>query len=478
MKVDLKEIMENGTVGTMRKISSVLNKYFYFLLPLMMMVGFVANYHGRAMSGILHYYIDFARLIRSGFKIRIEYPTFPMWGYGFLFAAINNKILILLLQFSISLFTICMLDKLVLQIFNTNIAKTLFRFFLLFSFPWFSFNSLLWPYSIAANFTILALIFLYKYFNSNKNRYLVLSACLFGIVLNFRSDYYLYPLFLVFLLVGYKLYLWKNKLPTKFKMRHICLWLTLIYVFLVPYAIFAKVSTGHYLITSTNSGHVLFIGLGLLPNNKWGITPKDEDSKMAEIMKEELGQENYGYNLQYEGDKVLKKYFLNMIKKDPVEYIKKILYSGYLMLKGGFYSGEYENWTVPAKGAAKIHLDIRESLKKLNFKNTFQIFQKEGAFFTLLYVLLRFSRYYGKFLFLFFNLSLFLFLYKKFYQLDYFLSIIFLSIIFYQYVSCLFAYYMACYITNLYLIYFFSIFWTIDCYVERKRGKPSVSSSN
>jgi len=462
----------------MERISSVLNKHFYFLLTIMMTAGFVANYYGKGMSGILPYYIDFARLIRSGFEINIKYPTFPMWGYGFVYAVTYNKVLILLLQFCISLFTIYILDKLVLQMFNTNTAKTLFRFFLVFSFPWFSFNAILWPYSIAANFTILALILLYNYFNTNKNHYLILSACLFGIVLNFRSDYYLYALFLAFILVGYKFYLWKNKLPAKIKIHYICLWLTLIYAFLVPYATYAKATIGHYLVTSTNAGHVFFISLGQLPNNKWGITPKDEDPKMAKIMKGELCQENYGYSLQYDGDKVLKKHFFNMVKKDPVEYTKKVLYSAYLMLKGGFYPGEYQNWAVPAERAKNIHRNIKESLKKLDFKNIFQIFRKEGSLFTLLYTLQKLIDMYGRFLFLFFNLSLFLFLYKRFYQFNYFISIIFLSIIFYQFALCLFAYYMACYITNLYLIYLFCIFWTIDCYIGSKREESYISDSN
>lgn len=456
----------------MRKLNNILNKYFYILLTLTMAIDFVANYQGTSMSGILHCYIDFARLIKSGFNINIEYPTFPMWGYGFIYAITNNKFIIIFLQFCTTFFTIYIIDQFVQKIFKNNDIKTLFRLFLIVSFPWFSFNSILWPYSIAANFTVLSLIFIYKYFDENKNYYLFISACLFGIVLNFRSDYYLYPLFLAFLLFCYKIYSWKNKFPVKIKIQYIGIWLILIYSFLIPYAIYTKATIGHYLITSTNTGHVCFIGLGQLPNNKWGITPYDEDPKMDEIMKEEFEQESYNRSIQYDGDKVLKKRFLDIIKKDPKEYLKKDFYSAYLMLKGGFYCGEYEKWAISSNNKIdEIHTNVKKFLKRMDVINILKILKHEGLFFSLLYIFHKLLNVYGKILFLCFNLSILFILYYRLYRENYFLSIIFLSIIFYQFALCIFVYYMPIYITNLYLIYLFFIFLTIDYYAKNKKIK-------
>ena len=449
----------------MRKIGNFVNKYFYFLLVPMMIVGFLANYQANTMGGILPYYRNFAQLIRSGFQIDLEFPTFPIWGYGFIYAITDNKILIFLLQFCISLFTIYMLDKLMQQTFSTNAAKTLLRFFLLFSFPWFSFNANLWPYSIAANFIILALIFLYTSFKNNKIWYAVISACLLGIALNFRSDYYLFPLSLAFILIIYRIYLWQKKLPTNIKMHIISLWLILTYVFLLPYAIYTKENTGHYLITSTNSGHVLFIGLGLFPDNKWGIIPFDWDPEMQRVLDAEFGQGKAPSSLQYEGDKFLREYFFNLVKEDPVEYMKKVVYSIYLMLRGGFYSGVYQNWASPAEGTNE---DINESLTKRDIKQILQIFQREGTLFTVLCSLQILIKAYSMLFFLFFNLSLLFFLYKRFYQSNYLLSGMFIIIVLYQYAVCLLGYYMSGYITNLYLIYLSLIFWTIDCYLKSK----------
>lgn len=452
----------------MKKCIIIINKYFYFMLFLMMIIGFTANYHGNEMSGILHYYDDYSRLIRSSFNISIEYPTFPMWGYGFILAITKNKLVIIILQFCITFFVIYALDQIAQQVFKTAKIKIFFRISLLLSFPWFSFNSNLWPYSIAANLTIFSLIFLYKYFYYHKDMFLIISACLFGVVLNFRSDYYLYPLFLSILLIGYKIFSWENKSLIRIKVHHIFLWLILIYSFLIPYAIYAHTTIGHYIVTSTNSGHVFFIGLGQLPNNKWGITPYDGDPKMAEIMKEEFGQESYGRSIQYDGDKVLKKRFLDIIKKDPKEYLKKIFYSAYLMLKGGFYYGEYLTWFTFGETIKVIHLNIKESLKELDFRSVLQVFQKAGLFFSLLYCLWKSIGIFSRFLFIFFNFSLFFYIFRKFFKSNNFISIIFLSIVFYQYALCIFAYYMPCYVTNLYLIYLFFIFLTIDCYIKNK----------
>jgi hypothetical protein len=431
----------------------------------MMMLGFAANYQANAMGGILPYYRDFAQLIRSGFQTKLEFPTFPMWGYGFIYAVTDNKILIFMLQFCISLFTIYMLDRLMQPIFSTNTAKTLLRFFLLISFPWFSFNANLWPYSIAANFCILALIFLYTSFKSNKIWYAVISACLFGIVLNFRSDYYLFPLLLVFIMIIYRTYLWQKKLPTNIKIRIISLWLILTYLFLLPYAIYAKENTGHYLITSTNSGHVLFIGLGLLPDNKWGITPVDEDPEMQRLLDEEFGQGKAPHSVQYESDKFLREYLFHLVKEDPVEYMKKVAYSIYLMLRGGFFTGIYQNWAAPAEGTNQ---ELKESLMKGDINRVLKIFQREGPLFTVLSAIQILIQACSILLFLFFNFFLLVFLYKRFYQSNYLLSGIFISIVLYQYAVCLLGYYMAGYITNLYLIYLALIFWTIDCYLKSK----------
>jgi len=62
------------------------------------------------------------------------------------------------------------------------------------------------------------------------------------------------------------------------------------------------------IINSTNGGHVLYISLGQLPGNKWGITALDEDIKMKTIIKDRLGP---GVNtMALDSDKILKNEYI------------------------------------------------------------------------------------------------------------------------------------------------------------------------
>jgi hypothetical protein len=108
---------------------------------------------------------------------------------------------------------------------------------------------------------------------------------------------------------------------------------------LFPWALYCKHVTGHYLITSTNSGHVFFIGLGNLPNNKWKITPYDGDPVMNEIVKNNLGPNVT--SLDYKGDRLLKKVFAKYVVSDLKEYLKKCFYNLRRTLVDGVYPGEF-----------------------------------------------------------------------------------------------------------------------------------------
>lgn len=87
--------------------------------------------------------------------------------------------------------------------------------------------------------------------------------------------------------------------------------------------------TGKYIPTSTNGGHVLYIGLGQLPNNVWGITPDDNDPKMVSLVNNKLGTRN---TLDAKADSLLKLEFRTEIFAHPNSYIQKCLFSLYLTI--------------------------------------------------------------------------------------------------------------------------------------------------
>ncbi len=219
------------------------------------------------------------------------------------------------------------------NIFSVKLHR-LIKMLLVISIPWYAFHSLMWPYSVAVSLLLISFVLFLECFSSNELKFkkLVLSGILFGLVLNFRSDYYLMPIGFAVIVILFNKVKLLNVKKTAF-------WLLSIYIMLIPWLIYTKHVTGHYLLTSTNSGHVFFIGLGNLPDNKWGITPSDGDPLMHELIEKRFGKEKS--SLVYESDKFLKKKFIQFVREDPLEYMRKCFYSFKAMLSGGVYGGEF-----------------------------------------------------------------------------------------------------------------------------------------
>jgi len=119
----------------------------------------------------------------------------------------------------------------------------------------------------------------------------------------------------------------------------VSIWVVSIYILLIPWGLYTINVSGHYLLTTTDPGAVLFTGLGQLPENKWGITPKDGDPLMHSLLKQEFGKE--AYFISYESDQFLKDKFIELIVEDPFEYIRKCTYVFPKLLVGGTYFGEF-----------------------------------------------------------------------------------------------------------------------------------------
>ena len=172
-------------------IFTVLNFFIFFL-----------NRNSQMMGGLLDYYFDFKNIISHGFDSnygKMNCPTFPMWGYGWIFLFTTNKFILFFIQFIFSLFTL--LDAIYFLEKFEKFSKSKIHFFkllLLLSFSFVSINYTLSPYSIAINLQILSVIYLIRSSKTNlvklKFFYVVISAVFYGILLNFRSDYLYFTL--------------------------------------------------------------------------------------------------------------------------------------------------------------------------------------------------------------------------------------------------------------------------------------------
>ena len=402
----------------------------------------------------INYAKSFANLIKlNPIEEANDITTFPIWGYGIIHWLFNSsKFSILIFQQGLNFITICLIDK----VLRRKVQKTLFiwRILVFFGFPYFLFHTQIWPKSISSSLLILAVLQLLYYFDNRKKSHLIFSGLFFGLLCNFRSDYiYLIlsmPIFLIFWEIIEK------KKSTLFSLSILILPIITL-TFLIPWGLYTKSKTDHYLLTSTNSGHTLFIGLGQLPNNIWNITPRDDDSEMDEVLNEKFKNKIYS-SIGYEENQYLKKVFFSYVKGFPFEWLKKCANSIKLIFLDPFYVGNVGDFQ--KNGISNI-IEIRElesSVYQLDFKNTYQIIQNTHWKFSIKEILqLSFTiitKVIGLFIFSAAILSgLYILFYKsKWYfktQTNFLISILIL----YQITLSVFAFHMPVYNTSIYLVY-------------------------
>jgi hypothetical protein len=428
------------------------NNIFYLLLLLSIIVSTVLNYKADVMGPMVVLYEDYANFFSNKFNFTTPFKysqyTFPMWGYGFVILILKKKIWIIIFQQLVTFFTLIFFDS---NFNHTLKNKNSFRFFLLVSFPWFFFHTSLWPYSLGANFLLIGVTLIFKYYNSQKKYLLLFSAIIFGLMLNLRSDYY-YFIILLFTVLIIQVIIQKKR---KEEILLILTWFLVIQMFLIPWGYYTFKRTGHYLQTSTNAGHVFFISLGQLPNNLWKITQEDNDSTMYSYLKKEFPSKNTN-SLAYEEDKFLFKSWKSLVLNNPKEYFKKCFYNCYRVIRNPFYVGNLETLVVEN---ARNKYNVKEKLKKLLDKGDLNniikyIFLGAGSIYITSFFINLFSIY----IFLLFFYYLLRASSKVNIKNDY-VSTIILLLILYQNLMSIFVFFMPIYNTNLYIFYLFGIFY-------------------
>ncbi len=292
------------------------------------------NWHAQNMAGLLSGYQHYKAIILAGFEYH-TLITFPMWGYGWLMLLTESKFVLLSIQMSLALGALYLFIRFLEQeqLFSV-ITIRIFKVCMMLSLPWYAFHALRWPYSIATSLFLISFMLLYKAVIRTQKSWvkLLLSAVCFGLLLNFRSDYILMPLGFAVLIVLF--------LRTQKSLLQMFVWLVVLYGCLIPWAVYTKKACGHYLFTSTNSGHVLFAGLGNDPSNTWGIAGHDGDPLMHALVDKHFNQHNHS-TLDYEADQFLKTTFFSYIQARPWDYAKKCFYVFRQLITSGFYPGEF-----------------------------------------------------------------------------------------------------------------------------------------
>ena len=375
----------------MSKISLKNNYYFYFFLIIALFLSSIISYEN--ISFDLYFnnkykdYSDYFMDLLMGKKVLAynDLGTFPMWGYGLVHLLFKNKLNILIFQQLLNFITFIEVDRFLIKvekIKNINFSRCL----MLISLPLFFFHTQMWPKSISSSILILGILQLFYYLKNKKISKLVYPGILFGLLSNLRSDYLFFIFILPFFLLFYEFYQNRGLKLNSFK---VFIMPVIVLIFLVPWSHYTFSKTNHYLLNSTNTGSVLFTGLGQLPNNIWGITPFDNDSKMMGFLKNEFKQDTilklrFGAptSFSYSTNEFLKKKFIRLVLDNPWEWIKKCIYSIRLILFDPFYVGnvaDFQHNDVSNIGEIR---SLEEAVYQLDFEQSYKILVETNWSFT------------------------------------------------------------------------------------------------
>jgi hypothetical protein len=346
--------MSGGFDRLRRAAAFVARHYLVIMAPLSAALS-ALNYNGKAMHPMLAYYRDYEHIILAGFDpsvARMGVPTFPMWGYGWLLIVTENKVALIVIQNALALFSYWFFftsaDKHAL--FDRRVLVWT-KVLLVLALPLYGFHSILWPYSVGfslllVSFTLLTVAM--KAEGAPDWPRLVGSGLVFGLMLNFRSDYCMLPV----PILGALILVSRTRRLTAARGL---VWAASLYVMLLPWGFYAKQVSGRFALTSSNGGMAIYCGLGNLPNNVWGITVSDEDPSAHAFVRRTLGPDVD--TLSAQADPVLKAEALRLVLAHKGEYAKRLAYVTFRVLTGGVYPPEFfvDESCVAACGQGFVH---------------------------------------------------------------------------------------------------------------------------
>lgn len=456
------------------RIGTFIDRWYLGVMALVAPVIISLNWYALGMAGLLSGYRHYKEIISQGFE-HADLITFPIWGYGWLMLVAESKWGLIVIQFLLAFLAFYYFVRFLEQekFFPTGVIRVL-KICMVMSLPWYAFHALRWPYSIAASLFLVSIVLFCKAVTYSENSWvrLMSSALCFGLLLNFRSDYWLMPLGFAFLSIIF--------FKTKRSVIQAGVWLFSIYTCLIPWAFYTKKACGHYLVTSTNSGHVMFIGLGNDLNNRWGIEPTDGDPLMHRIVDEYFKKYKHS-TLDYEADQFLKTTFFSYIREYPWDYAKKCAYAFYQLMTGGFYPGEFfMRVTGPldiVKGTCVRYVLLKAVCAPKFFYDNFSSMGR--------LIMHTISWFMGQYILLLSYILLPLTVYYTFFRMRSFFMLLVLAAMAYQTLLNSLCFHMSGYMSNLYILYLLNMLYgvslayefTSDWYYVRFRRLGSVLES-
>ena len=170
----------------------------------------------------------------------------------------------------------------------------------------------------------------YLYLSIIQNKHVsscIISGALIGLSYNFRTEVFLFLPLLICSIIMFRL-----KSTTMLKSAKQALVLSVSFMtFMMPYQIYHISKFKEPSIFTSNGGGVLFLGLGLLKENPWGIEPTDEFVEKIAIKNEMESPWSNEANLFF------KKLFFQSVFDEPSAFAKRFFYGSTLIFTQGLY---------------------------------------------------------------------------------------------------------------------------------------------
>jgi hypothetical protein len=261
-------------------------------------------------------------------------PAYPMWGYCLLVALMGTALIILQALLAFLFLLLCFPGNRCATFRALKISPS-WAFQLVCAvllIPWFFLATTSLTKSITSILICFATCCLYKGV-TNKNLLLVtLAGVSFGLGYNIRNEVIILA-FLYFLVLCIDQL--RRDIAWRTKLKVLVSFSVSVVVFTVPWLIYTKFTIGHPDISATNGGAVKYLGLGVLPNNPWGIIPSD--AYVWEVAVNHNIETPWGY----EADQFFSNRFTEAVKTHPKAFFFRILRGWQLMFMQGLYFPDF-----------------------------------------------------------------------------------------------------------------------------------------
>lgn len=268
---------------------------------------------------------------------------YPMWGYVALtwcgVSLGNPEFILLAVQLLLSFIGIYFFYKL----FSLSPSLWHIPFFI----PYLAVTSVKWPTAIVISLILSFAHFFQKYLLNKSKKSILVAGIVLGIVLNFRSEFLYLPLFLLLLFLFREIKTSRATIVPSFLIIS-----GLVFILLFPWGLRSKNLDAGFRFTSTNGGLVSYVSLGQLPNNPWGIAPKDTTGYIF--------VQSHGITDPFspQGDGLLKTAFYENIQSQPLAFLRKMLKNATDALLGGVYTGEYSTRFISEERIIEINKNL------------------------------------------------------------------------------------------------------------------------